>query len=242
MAAGADAPPVPVRRVLVVDDSRSVQEAVRSALAELPHVEVTACGDVAAAEKALERQSPDLILCDVVLPGRPGYELCRQVTRSRRGPHPLVFLLSGTFEPFDEEAARQAGADDVLSKPFSPEELRGRLESALAPAARVAPDDGGGEAGDITAEDLLAPGAPAPRPAPDGEGSAIDELAARLEQPLAERLLGPLGDELARRLAAGGGALSGHADRLLRQAAEKLVAERLRRLEAAAGDDPAGQD
>ncbi|NIP17444.1 MAG: response regulator, partial [Xanthomonadales bacterium] len=119
--------------MLVVDDSLSIQQTVHQAFAGTPHVEVSACGDVPAAETLLAQRRHDLVLCDVVLPGRPGYELCEQITRGTLPDRPLVYLLTGNFEPFDPERARQVGADDVISKPFSPEDLRLRLLNVLAP-------------------------------------------------------------------------------------------------------------
>ena len=162
-----DAPSLPRRRILVVDDSRSVQQTVHEAFAGMPHVEVEACGDAQAAEEFLTHNTPDLVLCDVVLPGRPGYDLCRQITQSRQDRHPLVFLLSGVFEPFDQTRADSSGADAVISKPFRAEEIRERLEGLLAPDAMVDPAPTTLSAGieEIATGDLLPPSAEGDFPA-----------------------------------------------------------------------------
>jgi CheY-like chemotaxis protein len=240
MTSGTETPPLPRRRILVVDDSLSVQQSVLEAFAGVPHVEVHACGDVLAAEAILGRLTPDLVLCDVILPGRPGYDLCRQITRERKNGHPLVFLLSGAFEPFDEERATSAGADDVISKPFRPEEIRERLEGLLAPVAAVEPGQGtlaSASTEDITAADLLpdlsAPDLPAAGAVtpPPGESSTeelvrlmLPVLVARMVKPVTELLLEQIQEPLA-----------AQADEMLRREAESQVRRRLQELENEAG-------
>jgi CheY-like chemotaxis protein len=61
---------------------------------------------------------PDLILADVFLPGKSGFELCRHVKNSPRFKHVRVVLTAGLLEPFDEEEAKRAGCDAILKKPF----------------------------------------------------------------------------------------------------------------------------
>jgi len=245
MANGTDAAAVPVRQVLVVDDSLSIQQAVREALADVPGVQVIACGDVDSAEAILTREKPDLVLCDVVLPGRPGYDLCRQITLGNRVDRPPVFLLSGIFEPFDEERARAAGADDVITKPFRGEEIRQLMERILAPSAQLEGADTdfpGVEPTDITAADLLPDqgpdSAPGPKPAPSRaaailrEGSAMDELVRRLIEPLTQRLMEPLVAGVLRRLENQGTPARKALDEALRATVERVVRQRLRELES----------
>ncbi|MCZ6599838.1 MAG: response regulator [Acidobacteria bacterium] len=246
MSSGTDAPAVPVRRVLVVDDSLSIQQAVREALAEIPGIQVIACGDVDSAESILAREKPDLVLCDVVLPGRPGYDLCRQITLGKRGERPPVFLLSGIFEPFDEERARAAGADDVITKPFRAEEIRQLMEKIPAPSAKpegTEPTPPEGEPLDISAADLLPgqlPGSfpPMPQPAPSRaaatqrDGSGTDELVRRLIEPLTQRLVEPVVAGLLRLLENQKEPAGNALDEALRETVERVVRQRLRELEA----------
>jgi CheY-like chemotaxis protein len=189
MTNATDAPPVTRRRrILVVDDSRSVQQTVHEAFAGMPHVEVDACGDAQAAEEFLTHNTPDLVLCDVVLPGRPGYDLCRQITQSRHDGLPLVFLLSGVFEPFDQTRADSSGADAVITKPFRPEEIRERLEGHLAPDAMIdpAPTTSSDTVEEIATSDLLQPPA---------EGDFPSDIADLDEEPSDEDLM-QLGERL----------------------------------------------
>ena len=76
----------------------------------------------AALQKAQENR-PDLVLADVYMPGKNGYELCSAVKSDASLQGVPVLLLAGTFEPFDEEKARAAGADDWISKPFESQAL-----------------------------------------------------------------------------------------------------------------------
>jgi len=232
MSSGTDAPAVPVRRVLVVDDSLSIQQAVREALAEVPGIQVIACGDVDSAESILAREKPDLVLCDVVLPGRPGYDLCRQITLGKQGDRPPVFLLSGIFEPFDEERARAAGADDVISKPFRAEEIRQLMEKIPAPPAKPEgsePTPPEGEPLDISAVDLPAPSRAA---ATQRDGSGTDELVRRLIEPLTQRLVEPVVAGVLRLLENREEPAGNALDEALHETVERVVRQRLRELEA----------
>ncbi len=236
MPSGTDAPAVPIRRVLVVDDSLSIQQAVRDALAEIPHIEVISCGDVDSAESILATEKLDLVLCDVVLPGRPGYDLCRQITLGKKGERPPVFLLSGIFEPFDEERARAAGADDVITKPFRPEEIQALMEKLPAPPAGVEisePAPLTGEPLDITESDLLPESTPEPcaSATTHGDGSGTEELVRRLIEPLTQRLVEPVVTAVLGHLENQGSPPRSTLDELLRGTVEKVVRERLKELE-----------
>src|ERR1051325_7400402 len=70
-----------------------------------------------AIDKLLEVE-PDIVLADVFMPSRTGYEVCEYVKTNEKLKHIPVMLLVGSFEPFDEAEARRVGADDILTKPF----------------------------------------------------------------------------------------------------------------------------
>lgn len=245
MSRGTEAPAVPVLRILVVDDSLSIQQAVREALAEVPGIQIFACGDVDSAESILAREKLDLVLCDVVLPGRPGYDLCRQITLGKKGARPPVFLLRGIFEPFDEERARAAGATDVITKPFRAEEIRQLMEKMLtlpAPMEGLAPTPSPAETTDVTSADILPhqiPESPPPaKPEPSGptttqpDVSGTDELVRRLIKPLTERLVEPVVAGVLRLLEPQGKPAGSTLDKLLRETVERVVRQRLGELEA----------
>jgi hypothetical protein len=83
---------------------------------------------------------PDLVIADVHMPGADGYDVCRQAKAWRRGTP--VLLLVGTFEPFQEDEAKRAGADGYLKKPFDSQELLRRVEELIAAASSNRSDAG----------------------------------------------------------------------------------------------------
>src|ERR1700674_5212955 len=110
-----------VAKILVADDNSNVQKTVALALADLG-VEVVAVNNGEAAVRKLADISPDLILADIFMPVRNGYEVCEYVKKDARFAHVPVVLLVGAFDPLDEREAQRVGADGILKKPFVPPE------------------------------------------------------------------------------------------------------------------------
>jgi CheY-like chemotaxis protein len=108
-----------VAKILVADDNSNVQKTVALALAELG-VEVVAVNNGDAAVRKLADVSPDLVLADIFMPVRNGYEVCEFVKKDSRFSHVPVVLLVGAFDPLDEPEAQRVGADGILKKPFVP--------------------------------------------------------------------------------------------------------------------------
>src|SRR6202045_20311 len=108
-----------VPKILVADDNSNVQKTVALALADLG-VEVIAVNNGEAAVRKLGDISPDLVLADIFMPVRNGYEVCEFVKRDSRFSHIPVVLLVGAFDPLDEREAQRVGADGILKKPFVP--------------------------------------------------------------------------------------------------------------------------
>ncbi len=102
-------------------------------------VEVIAVGNGEAAVRRIPDANPDLVLADVFMPVRNGYEVCEFVKKDTRFSHTPVILLVGAFDPLDEKEARRVGADGVLKKPFvPPDPLIAMVMSALEKNPRVA--------------------------------------------------------------------------------------------------------
>jgi CheY-like chemotaxis protein len=101
--------------ILLADDSPHAQRMGEHILREEGFTVSTVADGVAALVRIAETD-PDLVIADAFLPGRNGFELCRQVKRWR--PHIRVILTAGSLETFDEEDAKRAGCDAVLRKPF----------------------------------------------------------------------------------------------------------------------------
>jgi CheY-like chemotaxis protein len=108
-----------VAKILVADDNSNVQKTVALALADLG-VEVIAVNNGEAAVRKLPDIKPDLILADIFMPVRNGYEVCEYVKKNARFAHLPVVLLVGAFDPLDEREAQRVGADGILKKPFVP--------------------------------------------------------------------------------------------------------------------------
>jgi CheY-like chemotaxis protein len=108
-----------VAKILVADDNSNVQKTVALALADLG-VEVVAVNNGEAAVRKLADVSPDLVLADIFMPVRNGYEVCEYVKKDSRYSNVPVVLLVGAFDPLDEREAQRVGADGILKKPFVP--------------------------------------------------------------------------------------------------------------------------
>jgi DNA-binding response OmpR family regulator len=115
-------------RVLVVDDDRTVSDVVRRYL-ERAGYHVTQAGDGAAALAAVARDRPDLVVLDLMLPKVDGLEVCRRL-RTDPGGVPIV-MLTALGEEADRVLGLEVGADDYVTKPFSPRELVLRVQSVL---------------------------------------------------------------------------------------------------------------
>lgn len=104
-------------RVLLADDSPHAQRMGERILREEGY-EVVTVTDGETALLRLDDARPDLVLADVFLPLKSGYELCRYIKSSETHRHASVVLIAGLLEPVDEEEARRSGCDAVLKKPF----------------------------------------------------------------------------------------------------------------------------
>jgi DNA-binding response OmpR family regulator len=125
-----------VARVLVVDDEESILKIVEYALAQ-EGFEVHTAGDGAAAEALLARASMDLVILDVMLPGKSGLEIARDLRQRSSVP---IIMLSGRGDEVDRILGLEFGADDYVTKPFSPRELVSRVKAILRRASS-APDE-----------------------------------------------------------------------------------------------------
>jgi DNA-binding response OmpR family regulator len=115
------------QRILVVDDEQSIRTIVEYALKDAGFEVVTAGrGDDALA--AMERDPIDLVVLDVMLPGMDGLEVCQRIRAERSVP---IIMLSARGEELDKVLGLELGADDYVTKPFSPRELVSRVKANL---------------------------------------------------------------------------------------------------------------
>jgi CheY-like chemotaxis protein len=159
-----------VAKILVADDNSNIQRMVGLALKD-QGIDVVAVGNGEAAVRKISEIRPDLVLADVFMPVRNGYEVCQYVKEDPSLKHIPVILLVGAFDPLDEQEAQRVGADGVLKKPFVPADpLIVMVKSALQRAGvSLGQAEGGREkktpaAAPRKSADVLA-FAPAPAPA-----------------------------------------------------------------------------
>jgi len=125
-------------KVLVIDDSVSVRKVVERALAG-KQVDVTCAASGTDALECMERDAPDVIICDVVMPDRDGYEICEFVKKHPRLGEIPVLLMSGIVNDEVKQRAARARSEGVLAKPFAADDLLKRLDTMIGPLApRVA--------------------------------------------------------------------------------------------------------
>jgi CheY-like chemotaxis protein len=131
--------------LLLADDSITIQRVIELTFAD-EDVRVVAVSDGEEAIARLESSPPDIVLADVGMPGKSGYDVAQHVKRTPRLAHIPVVLLTGAFEPIDRTRAALVGCDGVLAKPFEPQLVIARVKELLeqrpaqavpsAPAAR----------------------------------------------------------------------------------------------------------
>ena len=120
-------------RVLVIEDSSSVRRLIEVCLRVLD-VEIVSVEDGVKGLAEARRDRPDVIVLDIGLPGMDGWEVLRQIRSEPLTQTTKVLVLTAHAQPEVARQADEVGADDFMTKPFRPEELRERLEGLLIPA------------------------------------------------------------------------------------------------------------
>jgi DNA-binding response OmpR family regulator len=123
--------------VLVVDDDRHIADLVVLHL-EREGFRVVTAYDANEAIAAVEKHRPDLVILDVMLPGKSGFEVCQDIRRRpvSEGPQPIILLLTARVQEADAVTGLEVGADDYVRKPFGMQELVSRARALLRLARR----------------------------------------------------------------------------------------------------------
>jgi len=152
-------------KVLVVDDSLTVRKVVERAL-EARSIQVVSAATGSEALEQIEREAPDLVICDVIMPDKDGYEICEYVKSHPDLAKTPVLLISGIVNGAVLERAAKVQSDDVMRKPFAAEELVRKIDGFLS--ARTGP----------------APSAPPAEEAIEPSLAALSGLVTRAQDPV----------------------------------------------------------
>src|SRR5438552_17840132 len=126
------------KRILLADDSITIQKVVELTVSDSDY-EVIAVNNGAQAIQKLSEMRPDIILSDIIMPEKNGYEVCEYVKSHPDFRTIPVVLLTGTFEPFDPDRADKAGCDAVVTKPFESQSLIHKVEELIEQSQANAP-------------------------------------------------------------------------------------------------------
>ncbi|HUO77388.1 MAG TPA: response regulator [Thermodesulfovibrionales bacterium] len=119
------------RRLLLADDSITIQKVVELVLAEEGY-DIKTTGNGEDALSALSSFKPDVVLADIDMPKMNGYQLCEKIKTNPATRNIPVILLAGAFEPLDDELARNVRAEDFIVKPFESQELIDKIHAVLS--------------------------------------------------------------------------------------------------------------
>jgi CheY-like chemotaxis protein len=125
-------------KILLADDSITIQKVIELTFSD-EDFELHTVGNGQKAIDEIRSVMPHIVLCDIIMPEKNGYEVCEFIKSSPDLKHIPVLLLTGAFEPFDQERARAAGCDGFLAKPFEPQTLISKVKELLARTPAVAP-------------------------------------------------------------------------------------------------------
>jgi two-component system alkaline phosphatase synthesis response regulator PhoP len=126
----ADGKAIPMKRILIVEDDRDIVELVRYNL-EQEGFQVSAVGDGSSGLAQIRKSPPDLLILDLMLPKFSGLEVCKAVRREPALNRLPILMLTARGEESDRVVGLELGADDYVTKPFSPRELMARIKALL---------------------------------------------------------------------------------------------------------------
>ena len=131
------------KKILIVDDEPKIVEICRDYL-KAAFFDTISANDGPSALSAVDRENPDLVILDLMLPGMDGLDVCREIRKEHNTP---IIMLTARVEETDKIIGLELGADDYITKPFSPRELVTRVRTVLrrvsgnSPAEVIRVDD-----------------------------------------------------------------------------------------------------
>ena len=125
-----------MHKVLIADDQEGVRAVIRLTL-DSGHFDILEAPDGATAVQKAREAQPDIVFLDWTMPGMSGIEVCKALRADPRTSHTKVVMVTGRVEAEEEAAGFAAGADDYITKPFSPLELLDKVSEVLGPEAFI---------------------------------------------------------------------------------------------------------
>src|SRR3984885_5494778 len=124
--------------VYFIDDSATMREVIKIAFRR-ESINVITCADAASALAQFEQNPPDAVITDVIMPDQDGYAVCTQIKQHQQFGKIPVVLMSGVVNKTVADKAVSVQADELIRKPFQPQELIGRVKALLNPKSANAP-------------------------------------------------------------------------------------------------------
>jgi CheY-like chemotaxis protein len=169
--------------VYFIDDSATMREVIKIAFRR-ENINVVACHDAASAIGMMDTNVPDVVISDVIMPDKDGYEVCQYIKQHPKFGRIPVVLMSGVVNRSVAEKAFAVKADELIRKPFQPQDLIARVRHLLDPkssAPQISPEQAAASAAalsSIFASAVPRPGAPVPRPMAAARPTVSPALAA----------------------------------------------------------------
>src|SRR5437660_5066583 len=174
-----EAPAKRTPTVYFIDDSATMREVIKIAFRR-ESINVITCADAASALAQFEQNRPDVVITDVIMPDQDGYSVCTQIKENPQFSEVPVVLMSGVVNKSVADKAVSVKADELIRKPFQPQELIGRVKSLLEPKSATPPPVADHSMQSNALSSLFSPPPPpaAPRPvAPPPQAPATTESA-----------------------------------------------------------------
>src|SRR6202035_2677753 len=189
--------------VYFIDDSATMREVIKIAFRR-ENINVITCADAASALAQFEQNRPDVVITDVIMPNQDGYAVCSQIKQHPEFGGIPVVLMSGVVNKSVADKAVAVKADELIRKPFQPQELIGRVRTLLAPKETAATQATRERSNSNALQNLFAPAPPAVAPVPT-EPAVTSSASETVNEPAWPRALAEAFTPLLQPFSANGG-------------------------------------
>jgi CheY-like chemotaxis protein len=170
--------------VYFIDDSATMREVIKIAFRR-ENIQVITCADAASALAQFDQNPPDVVITDVIMPDQDGYSVCSQIKQNPQYSSIPVVLMSGVVNKSVADKAVAVRADELIRKPFQPQELIGRVKSLLNPKESAPAASRPSSAAGVSPLSSLFPQPPAQPAAPPPPPAAVEQQVGEWAWPRA---------------------------------------------------------